>query len=118
MRAFLVCAYRFLIPNQLKENMANQSQHTPSHSSSLLGSVLLCTGMSLCAFIIQWSTKEIHLHPNKPSKIYWLQPGGQHVGEQVFRAFLDVNERPRSQASTDIQHIKSTRHEGQKVDHI
>lgn len=83
-----------------------------------LGSVLLCTGMFLCAFIIERSTKEFYLRPNKPSKIYWLQPGGQHIGEQVFSAFLDVNEGPRSQASTDIQYVKSTRHEGHKVDHI
>lgn len=74
--------------------------------------------MFLCAFIIERSTREFYLRPNKPSKIYWLQPGGQQIGEQVFSAFLDVNEGPRSQASTDIQYIKSTRHEGQKVDRI
>lgn len=83
-----------------------------------LGTLLLCTGMFLCAFIIERSTKELYLRPNKPSKIYWLQPGGQHIGDQVFSAFLDVNEGPHSQASTDIQYIKSTRHEGHKVDHI
>lgn len=58
------------------------------------------------------------MRPNKPSKIYWLQPGRQQIGEQVFGAFLGVNEETRSQASTEIQYIKSTRHEGQKVDRI
>lgn len=73
--------------------------------------------MFLCAFIVERSTKEFYLRPNKPSKIYWLQPGGQHIGDQVFSAFLDVSEGPRSQASTDIQYVKSTRHERHKVDH-
>ncbi|KAL5359986.1 hypothetical protein BJX96DRAFT_164826 [Aspergillus floccosus] len=54
----------------------------------LFGTLLLCTGMFFCAFIIERSSSECYLHAKRPSKLYWLQPGRQHVGDQVFDAFL------------------------------
>ncbi|KAI2820682.1 hypothetical protein CBS115989_3518 [Aspergillus niger] len=74
-----------------------------------LGSIFLCIGMFLCAFIIERSSTECYIRPAKPSKIYWLQPGGQDVGDQVFGAFLGVSEGPNSKATEDLLYIKSVR---------
>ncbi|KAK4865375.1 hypothetical protein LT330_009486 [Penicillium expansum] len=55
------------------------------------------------------SSKEFYLKAEKPSKIYWLQPGNQDVGDQVFNAFLAVNEGPDSSMTKKLRYIKSTR---------
>ncbi|RJE19266.1 ankyrin repeat-containing protein [Aspergillus sclerotialis] len=73
----------------------------------ILGTALLSTGMFLCAFIIERSSKEYCFYPAKPSKIYWLQPGRQNVGDQVFGAFMGVNEGRYSQLTKDLTYIKS-----------
>lgn len=58
----------------------------------LIGTSLLFIGMFFCAFITERSSKEYYLRPEKPSKIYWVQPGNQDVGDQVFNAYLAVKE--------------------------
>ena len=57
-----------------------------------LGTVLLCSGMFSCAFLVERSTKErvFRRHPgdSKPtSSIYVVQPGNQIVGDQTFDSF-------------------------------
>ncbi|PWY68586.1 hypothetical protein BO94DRAFT_590706 [Aspergillus sclerotioniger CBS 115572] len=76
------------------------------------GSILLSIGMFLCAFIIERSSTECYIRPAAPSKIYWLQPGEKDVGDQVFGAFLGVNEGPKSEATEDLMYIKSVRSPG------
>ena len=71
--------------------------------------MLLSSGMFFCAFIIERSSKEYYFYPAKRSKIYWLQPGRQHVGDQVFGAFMGVNEGPYSEPTKDLTYIKSTK---------
>ncbi|KAL2835081.1 hypothetical protein BDW59DRAFT_2979 [Aspergillus cavernicola] len=73
------------------------------------GSISLSLGMFLCAYMIERSSSENYFHPTKPSKIYWLQPGRQTIGEQDFGAFLAVNEGPDSQATQELTYIKSIR---------
>ncbi|CAI7636328.1 unnamed protein product [Penicillium bialowiezense] len=58
------------------------------------GTVLVCGGMFHCAFLIGQSTKE-EVWTRKKEKdrvdklsMYWVQPGGQIVGDQTFDAFL------------------------------
>ncbi|KAL4818118.1 hypothetical protein BDW67DRAFT_174417 [Aspergillus spinulosporus] len=75
----------------------------------IYGSVSLSFGMFLCAFLIERSSSESYLHPNKPSKLYWLQPGRQSIGDQDFGAFLAVEEGPNSSTSQDLKYIKSVR---------
>ncbi|KAI9376296.1 hypothetical protein BJX61DRAFT_538994 [Aspergillus egyptiacus] len=75
----------------------------------IYGSVSLNLGMFLCAFLIERSSIESHLHSVKPSKIYWLQPGRQTIGEQDFGAFLAVNESPNSQPKQNLTYVKSIR---------
>ncbi|KAJ5970701.1 uncharacterized protein N7479_000619 [Penicillium vulpinum] len=75
----------------------------------LIGTTLLFLGMFFCAFIMERSSKEYYLKAEKPSKIYWLQPGNQDVGDQVFNAFLAVNEGPDSSMTKKLRYIKSVR---------
>ncbi|KAJ5967755.1 hypothetical protein N7501_004003 [Penicillium viridicatum] len=75
----------------------------------LIGSTLLFLGMFFCAFIMERSSKEFYLKAEKPSKIYWLQPGNQDVGDQVFNAFLAVNEGSDSSMTKKLRYIKSIR---------
>lgn len=65
--------------------------------------------MFFCAFIIERSSVEYYFRPRKPSKIYWLQPGGQKVGDQVFDAFLAVREGSNGCSTKDLVYIKSLR---------
>ena len=75
----------------------------------ILGSVLLFIGMLFCAIIIERSSDEIYFKPNKPSKIFWLQPGKQNVGDQVFNAFLAVKEGSKGTLTKKMEYIKSVR---------
>ncbi|KAJ5555137.1 hypothetical protein N7461_003607 [Penicillium sp. DV-2018c] len=78
----------------------------------ITGSTLLFLGMFFCAFIMAQSSKEFCLKPEKPSKLYWLQPGNQDVGDQVFNAFLAVKEGPQSSMTKKLRYIKSVRDRG------
>ncbi|KAF2137783.1 uncharacterized protein K452DRAFT_98323 [Aplosporella prunicola CBS 121167] len=60
---------------------------------TIIGTVLLCIGMAFCASLIERSTDE-RVFQRKPAhgvvektSIYWVQPGNQHVGDQVFDSF-------------------------------
>ncbi len=73
------------------------------------GSVSLSLGMFLCAFLIERSSSESYLYSTKPSKIYWLQPGRQSIGDQDFGAFLAVDEGPYSSTTRHLTYTKSVR---------
>lgn len=75
----------------------------------LYGSVSLSLGMFLCAFLIERSSSESYLYSTKPSKIYWLQPGRQSIGDQDFGAFLAVDEGPYSSTTQHLTYTKSVR---------
>ncbi|KAL4996392.1 hypothetical protein BDV10DRAFT_202423 [Aspergillus recurvatus] len=75
----------------------------------IYGSISLSVGMFLCAFLIERSSSESCLFPNKPSKLYWLQPGRQKIGDQDFGAFLALDEGPNSSTSKELKYIKSVR---------
>ncbi|KAK6517030.1 hypothetical protein TWF506_006908 [Arthrobotrys conoides] len=73
---------------------------------TLAGTVLVCFGMFLCAFIIERSTDEVHYKQRDPDpknkcKIYWVQPGGQNIGDQVFGSFIGYSEK--------LHYIRSTK---------
>ncbi|RDW76457.1 ankyrin repeat domain-containing protein [Aspergillus mulundensis] len=58
----------------------------------LTGTLLQCSGMFLCARLVEQSTKERRFKkksdsPDTQSRLHWLQPGNQAVGDQVFDAF-------------------------------
>ncbi|KAL3482496.1 hypothetical protein BJX99DRAFT_3818 [Aspergillus californicus] len=69
----------------------------------IYGSISLSLGMFLCGYLIERSSSETYFHSAKPSKIYWLQPGRQTIGEQDFGAFLGINEGQK------LTYVKSIR---------
>ncbi|KAJ5725848.1 uncharacterized protein N7483_007205 [Penicillium malachiteum] len=75
----------------------------------LTGTTLLFMGMFYCAVIIERSSKEHYFKPAKPSKLYWLQPGDQDVGDQVFNLFLAVKEGSDGSMTKKLRYIKSRR---------
>ncbi|CAG7989815.1 unnamed protein product [Penicillium nalgiovense] len=75
----------------------------------LVGTSLLFLGMFFCAFILGRSSKKYRFKAEKPSKIYWLQPGNQHMGDQAFNSFLAVKEGSGRSMSPNLSYIKSTR---------
>ncbi|KAJ5641883.1 hypothetical protein N7490_005883 [Penicillium lividum] len=57
----------------------------------IIGTTIVCGGMFHCAFLIGQTTKEdvwvrTENDTNNPS-MYWVQPGGQIIGDQTFDAF-------------------------------
>lgn len=97
----------YLFPSKFEKD----GKAVPAYAFPLFfsGTVLLSGGMFFCAFIIERSSFEYYLCPNKPSRVYWLQPGGQKVGDQVFGAFLAVREGSNGCATKDLEYIKSLR---------
>ena len=62
-----------------------QSAVDPYFWLTVTGTVLLVVGMFLCARLIEQSTSEKTYKLQK--HMFWLQPGGQRVGDQTFEAF-------------------------------
>ncbi|KAJ5289112.1 hypothetical protein N7478_002142 [Penicillium angulare] len=93
----------FVFPDSFKvDDGAVDSYAFPLY---VIGTTFLFMGMFYCAVIIERSSKEYYIKPNKPSKLYWLQPGEQTVGDQVFNSFLAVKEEGQS----SMTYIKSKR---------
>lgn len=59
------------------------------------GTTMVCLGMFICAYLIERSTSETYFRKIKHSKLYWVQPGGQKIGDQAFNAFIGVSDSPR-----------------------
>ncbi|KAF3081256.1 hypothetical protein TWF102_001724 [Orbilia oligospora] len=72
---------------------------------TLFGTILTCFGMFLCGYIIERATNETYYEQsgNKTDRaqMYWVQPGGQKLGDQVFGSFVGF--------SNDHTYIKSSR---------
>ncbi|KAK1236946.1 hypothetical protein MKX08_007894 [Trichoderma sp. CBMAI-0020] len=58
---------------------------------TVIGTILLCLGMAECAHLIESKTKEqIYQRAAPavtPSNMYWVQPGNQSIGDQIFDSF-------------------------------
>lgn len=60
---------------------------------TIAGTILLCSGMACCAFLVERSTGErvferkVAQGGERKTSVYWVQPGNQHVGDQVFDSF-------------------------------
>lgn len=76
----------------------------------LIGTVTLAGGMFLCARAIETSTKETTWEPvdpkTTPTRVVWLQQGGQKVGDQEFESFARVS----------TEHSPGIIHTSQKVE--
>ncbi|RPA76684.1 ankyrin [Ascobolus immersus RN42] len=67
---------------------------------TVIGTFMLCFGNGYCAWLIERTTKERVFYRKKTgptlkprSRIYWIQPGIQYIGDQAFDSFLysDIN---------------------------
>lgn len=56
---------------------------------TILGAMLLSLGMGLCLHIVDRTSEERRFvsSDNKGVRMFWLQPGGQHIGDQEFGGF-------------------------------
>lgn len=75
---------------------------------TLAGTVLLCTGMFLCAFLVERSTSERIFSwkgpaDTVPPSIYWLQAGNQTIGDQTFDAFAHRSRPQRYTTSRKLE---------------
>lgn len=74
-------------------NEAGGSAKNYAPSMYITGTVLLCFGMWCCAALIGQTTDEIrferidHRHSAHRSRLLWLQPGPQIIGDQSFDPF-------------------------------
>lgn len=60
----------------------------PAFPFACAGTVLVCIGVGICASIIERTTYEKTFERTKDtSRLYWIQPGDQIVGDQVFDCF-------------------------------
>ncbi|KAF6826344.1 ankyrin repeat domain-containing protein 28 [Colletotrichum plurivorum] len=61
---------------------------------AVVGTILVCGGVFLCAYLVGETTEEVIYHrtdiDKRPSSIYWLQPG-QVLGDQTFEPFCFVD---------------------------
>ncbi|KAF3933260.1 Ankyrin-2 [Dactylella cylindrospora] len=72
------------------------AEDTPAENYAFVltfcGTIFVCFGLFLCAFIIERSTDEVHFKRNSEgglkSRIFWIQPGGQKIGDQVFGSYI------------------------------
>lgn len=97
----------FLFPPKFLKN----GQLVPSYAFPcyITGTSLLFIGMLYSAFMIDRSSEEYRFKPRFPSTVYWLQPGNQNVGDQVFHSFLAEKDLPGLSAKREMVYIKSTR---------
>src|SRR5262249_31928118 len=75
-----------------------------------IGTIFMCSGMFWCAALIGESTEE-RLYRQKDdwkdrTRLFWLQPGNQIVGDETFDAFAyveDLENKPILEYTTSIK---------------
>ncbi|KAK6514338.1 hypothetical protein TWF506_008735 [Arthrobotrys conoides] len=94
---------KYLFPNDFQNDDKLIEKY--AFPLTLSGTLLLCLGMFLCAYIIEQTTQEVYYKQSKDergtSQMYWVQPGGQKIGDQVFGSFIGF--------SKDHRYIKSSK---------
>ncbi|EEQ85466.1 ankyrin repeat domain-containing protein 28 [Blastomyces dermatitidis ER-3] len=82
---------------------------------TVFGTILLCTGIALCACLVEKGTRERVFEREFPSasQIYWVQPGTQFVGDQAFDSFAYTHRKGK--LSTYITSWKEKKKDPQKA---
>lgn len=68
----------------------------------VFGTSLLSIGMFSCAWLIEQSSYKRYYKFDQKSSIYWIQPGAQEIGDQVYEAFA-------GKSDNRLQYIQSVR---------
>lgn len=77
---------------------------------TILGTIMMMFGMILCARLIDLKSRERRFERiGGTSEIFWLQPGGQRVGDQVFHAFAYSESRAEYITSGRVDNTKRER---------
>ncbi|KAF3221247.1 hypothetical protein TWF191_007212 [Orbilia oligospora] len=96
-----VLTYRF--PDQFLNDGKPVEQY--AFPLTLSGTILIGLGMFLCGYIIEKTTYEVYYeqpgNETDMAQMYWVQPGGQKIGDQVFGSFIG--------SSKDRKYVKSSR---------
>lgn len=80
---------------------------------SVAGTALLNLGMMLCAWLVDEKSRErVFQRIDGNGRVFWLQPGGQRVGDQVFSAFAYSDKED----SKDVAYVTSWRVDDGKAD--
>jgi ankyrin repeat protein len=86
-----VLIFAIFVTYYLKWGKDGSSPESYACPLTLIGTLLVCGGMFHCASLVGQSTKEDVWHRKKNTStnpsMYWIQPGGQIVGDQTFDAF-------------------------------
>ncbi|KAF2118389.1 hypothetical protein BDV96DRAFT_488777, partial [Lophiotrema nucula] len=109
-----VIAFAILTIRHMKLKKADTVPQLWALHSMVFGTVFLCTGMFLCSFLIERSTEERifkRCRGNSPKSItYWIQPGGQKVGDHSFDSFAhDDKDRPITEYITSWRKMSSSK---------
>jgi hypothetical protein len=59
----------------------------------VVGTFILTLGMFFCALTVETSSKKHDIPLPDDSRVYWVQPGNQMVGDQVFPPFVGCTKK-------------------------
>ncbi|KAH3055681.1 hypothetical protein KXW16_006644, partial [Aspergillus fumigatus] len=93
-----VLAFAIIVSYHLRWDKDGSTPDPYACPLTIIGTVLVCGGIYFCAYLIGESTSERKYRRKKPpthgksnisypSTMYWIQPGGQVLGDQTFDAF-------------------------------
>ncbi|KAF3281992.1 hypothetical protein TWF970_001939 [Orbilia oligospora] len=102
-----VLVFAGVITYQFPDQFLNDGKPVEQYAFplTLFGTILTCFGMFLCGYIIERATNETYYeqrgNETERAQMYWVQPGGQKIGDQVFGSFIGH--------SNDHTYIRSSR---------
>lgn len=81
--------------SQYKLHLPKNDASIPNYAFPVFffGTLILASGVFLCARVVETSTKETTWKPSDPgaTRVVWLQQGGQTVGDQMFESFARIH---------------------------
>ncbi|WQF87613.1 Putative ankyrin repeat-containing domain superfamily [Colletotrichum destructivum] len=90
-------------PSYIRDDFEKDDKAALTHAFPLAagGTMLLVTGLLLCAHVVESSTNEQRYKPSSDYRIqiYWLQQG-QTVNDQIFESFATFPSSPRTSIIT------------------
>lgn len=81
----------FLWPNVFQKN--GHAVDSYAFPMFFVGTVILTLGMFFCAHVVETSSEKHKIPLAEDSRVYWVQPGNQKVGDQVFPPFVGCTKK-------------------------